>query len=101
MSLTVVKVHVSACGCHFAALLSDHRLLVVSNFEKVSHDEELYAQTLDVLISPHGLIGMGSIYLAFDYGRISAVTVSNVISDLLSLKRSFVRLRQWVSSSLN
>lgn len=102
MCLTVVIVHVSACGCHFAALLSGHRLLVVSNFEKVSNHEELYAQTLDVQISPHGWreSGSGSIYLAFDYGRISAVTVSNVISDLLSLKRSFI-LRQLVSSSLN
>jgi hypothetical protein len=61
-------VHVSACGCHFAALLNPHRLLVVYDFEKALNEEELYNQTLDILIS-EGL-HESSIYLAFDYGRI-------------------------------
>ena len=66
--------HVSACGCHFAALLDRCRLLVVYDFEKASNEEELYGQTLDILISDG--IYESSIYLAFDFGRISVVTVS-------------------------
>ena len=66
--------HVSACGRHFAALLNRCRLLVVYDFEKASNEEELYGQTLDILISDG--IHETSIYLAFDYGRISVVTVS-------------------------
>ena len=71
-------VHVSACGRHFVALLSDCRLMVAYNFEKASNEEELYAQTLDIQIASHRLYE--SIYLAFDYGRISAVTVSTIES---------------------
>lgn len=67
-----MKVHVSACGCHFAALLRESHLLVVYNFEKASNKEELYGQTLDIHIASR----QESIYLAFDYGRISVVTVS-------------------------
>lgn len=74
MSLNVIKVHVSACGCHFAALLRDCRLLVVYDFEKASNLEELYGQTLDIEIAHDGLYE--SVYLALDYGRISVVTVS-------------------------
>ena len=68
------KVHVSECGRHFAALLHRCRLLVVYDFEKVSNEEELYAQTLDIPISDG--FHESSIYLAFDYGRVSVVTVS-------------------------
>jgi len=67
-----VAVHVSECGCHFAALLDRCRLLVVYDFEKASNEEELYSQTLDIPISDG--LHESSIYLAFDYGRISVVT---------------------------
>ena len=56
--------HVSACGCHFAALLGCCRLLVVYDFEKASNEEELYGQTLDILITDG--IDESSIYLAFE-----------------------------------
>jgi len=69
-------VHVSACGCHFAALLDRSRLLVVYNFEKASNEEELYGQTLDISILDGFL--ESSIYLAFDNGRISVVTGGGV-----------------------
>jgi len=69
-----VSVHVSACGCHFAALLRGGHLLVVYNFEKASNKEELYGQTLDIHIASRH----ESIYLAFDYGRISVVTTNGV-----------------------
>ena len=71
-------VHVSACGRHFAALLERCRLLVVYDFEKASNEEELYGQTLDIPISDG--LDESSIYLAFDYGRISVVTVSQSFS---------------------
>ena len=73
--------HVSACGRHFAALLERCRLLVVYDFEKASNAEELYGQTLDIPISD-GLYE--SIYLAFDYGRISVVTVSKKLQGFFS-----------------
>jgi hypothetical protein len=73
--LSHAKAHVSACGCHFTALLSGCRLLIVYDFEKVSNEEELYAQTLDIRLASHRFYL--SIYLAFDYGRISVVTVSH------------------------
>ena len=69
--------HVSECGRHFAALLHRCRLLVVYDFEKAANEEELYAQTLDIPISDG--FHESSIYLAFDYGRISVVTVSKKI----------------------
>ncbi|KAF8799147.1 hypothetical protein BYT27DRAFT_7176632 [Phlegmacium glaucopus] len=71
-----VSVHVSACGCHFVALLSGSRLLVVYDFEKVSSEEELYAQTLDIHIAPHR--PSESVYLAFNYGRISMATTNGI-----------------------
>ena len=67
--------HVSACGCHFVALLHHCRLLVVYDFEKASDEDELYGQTLDISI-PVGAYYEPSIYLASDYGRMSVVTVS-------------------------
>lgn len=76
ISLTAAKnkVHVSACGRHFAALLDRCRLLIVYDFENASNEEELYGRTLDIPISDG--LHESSIYLAFDYGRISVVTVS-------------------------
>ena len=47
---------------------------MVYDFEKAANEEELYAQTLDIPISDG--FHESSIYLAFDYGRISVVTVS-------------------------
>lgn len=89
--------HVSACGCHFAALFDRCRLLVVYNFEKASNEEELYSQTLDIPISD-GLHD-SSIYLAFDYGRISVVAVRKKykVSDYLPLTAFY---REVVSSLL-
>ena len=65
--------HVPTCGRHFAALLDSCRLLVVYDFEKASNEEEIYGQTLDIQIMD---VEEPSIYLVFDYGRISVVTVS-------------------------
>ena len=89
MSLTTTKVHASACGRHFAALLSRCRLLVVYDFEKASNKEELYGQTLDIQISSPEL--QQSIYLAFDYGRISVVTVSKKCSLSTIIKGFFLK----------
>ncbi|KAF8797521.1 hypothetical protein BYT27DRAFT_7344147 [Phlegmacium glaucopus] len=70
-----VSVHVSACGRHFVALLSGCRLLVVYDFEKMTSEKELYAQTLDIQITSRMY---DSIYLAFDYGRISVATTNGI-----------------------
>ena len=51
---------------------------MVNDFEKAANEEELYAQTLDIPISDG--FHESSIYLAFDYGRISVVTVSKKIT---------------------
>lgn len=51
-----------------------NRLLIVYNFETASNEEELYGRTLDIPITDE--LRVSSIYLAFDYGRISVVTVS-------------------------
>jgi len=71
-----IAVHVSDCGRHFAALLESCRLLVVYDFEKATNEEEIYSQTLDIPISDG--FHDSSIYLAFDYGRISVVTGGGV-----------------------
>ena len=75
--------------------------MVAYNFEKASNEEELYAQTLDIQIASHRLYE--SIYLAFDYGRISAVTVSTIESWLTIVKDTHIfniRIRRVVFSSL-
>jgi hypothetical protein len=98
-SLTTAKVHVSACGRHFVALLGACRLLVVYDFEKVSNEEELYTQTLDIQIASHRLYE--SIYLAFDYGRISVVTVRELSFSVTAFKNLFfICVRPMVSSLL-
>ena len=58
----------------FASLLDHLRLLIVYDFEKASNEEEVNIQTLDIQFTPHRFYA--SIYLAFDYGRVSMVTVS-------------------------
>ena len=70
--------HVPTCGRHFAALLDSCRLLVVYDFEKASNEEEIYGQTLDIQImdGTYYYSRESTIYLAFDHGRISVVTVS-------------------------
>ena len=77
------KAHVSACGCHFVALLSGCRLLIVYNFEKASNDEALHGQTLNIQITSSRFYE--SIYLAYDHGRIALVTVSIFCSFLIDL----------------
>ena len=79
--------HVSACGRHFATLLDQCHLLIVYDFEKASNEEELYNQTLDIPISSE--LHDSSIYLAFDYGRISVVLVSKYQFSDLSTVNSF------------
>ena len=59
-----LKVHSSACGRHYVALLSECPPLVMYNFEKVSSKEGLYNQTLNIQLT------------SFDYGRILVITVS-------------------------
>ena len=59
-----LKAHVSVCGGHFGAL-SGCRLLVMYNFEKVSSEEGLYNQTLNIQIASHQ--SYESIYLDLEY----------------------------------
>ncbi|KAF8148668.1 hypothetical protein B0H34DRAFT_736501 [Crassisporium funariophilum] len=74
----LVAVHVSSCGLHLVALLRGSKLFVLHDFEKfIGRDpSEIYAHTLDLQIgSPRS---SQSVYLAYEHGRISAVTTNGV-----------------------
>lgn len=83
-ALRSTAAHVSRDGQDLVALISDNRLLFLKDFERVVRGQISLAEaTLEVeLISStlnSGGIADWPVYLAFEHGRVSAVTVSCVL----------------------
>lgn len=72
----LIPAHVSKCGRHLVALLSDNRLLLIEDFERVARgDVSLANAALELYITlPRDAMPNG-VYLAYEFGRVSVITV--------------------------
>ncbi|KAG6830415.1 hypothetical protein H0H87_008198 [Tephrocybe sp. NHM501043] len=71
-----VAVHISSCGRHLAALMMSSRLIILHDFERAMRPGvETFNLSLEVQL---GSPCLSSRYLAFENGRIAAVTKTGV-----------------------
>ncbi|PCH36636.1 hypothetical protein WOLCODRAFT_108951 [Wolfiporia cocos MD-104 SS10] len=79
--LPLLAIHVSRSGRDIAALTVDNRLVILRDFERVAKGQVTYADAaLEIRLAPFSISSprAESIYLAFECGRVSAVTTSGV-----------------------
>ncbi|KAG6852750.1 hypothetical protein C0991_009370 [Blastosporella zonata] len=71
-----IAVHISPCGSHLAALMMSSRLIIIHDFERaLQPNVDVFDLSLEVQL---GSPSRSSRYLAFENGRISAVTKTGV-----------------------
>ncbi|EMD33102.1 hypothetical protein CERSUDRAFT_118157 [Gelatoporia subvermispora B] len=91
-----LAVHVSPCGRELAAMLSDDRLLLIEDFERIVKGQASFEDVaLEVKLSGVPQDGDGgwmpdvlSVYLALDHGRVGVVTTAGLYLITLDFTRS-------------